>query len=465
MRTCVRVRTATILHADLDAFFASVEQRDDPALRGQAGDRRRRRRARGELRGEGVRHPDGDGRAPGAAALPARHRRPAPVVGVLRGEQGRLRGVRGHDAARRGALDRRGLPRRPRHRAARGHARPRSRRGCAAGARRVGLPITVGVARTKFLAKVASAVAKPDGLLVVPPDGELGFLHPLPVERLWGVGPGRPRRSCTPAGFTTVGQVAALDEAPLVAPARPGGGPPPARAGAQPRPPARAGRAPPALDRVAAGARPAAHSPRGDRLVARRARRPGLAAHARGRSASAHGRAAPPLRRLHPRDALAARMPRATVGHTDPRHGARACSRRRCRSSSARAHARRHLRRRTSSDDGAVQLTLHRRPAAARAGRRDRRRPRPVRLARSRARSSRPRSRRLDAAPRGLVLPDADRRDAGCSNAIRHRPTNRYAAIRVLAFTRTSYTVPPDAVPSIPRLLGSASRSNPSFSV
>src|SRR4051794_10345199 len=54
---------------------------------------------------------------------------------------------------------------------------------------RVGLPITVGVARTKFLAKVASAVAKPDGLLVVPPDEELAFLHPLAVERLWGVGP------------------------------------------------------------------------------------------------------------------------------------------------------------------------------------------------------------------------------------------------------------------------------------
>src|SRR5919197_1486536 len=54
---------------------------------------------------------------------------------------------------------------------------------------RVGLPITVGVARTKFLAKVASAVAKPDGLLVVPADRELAFLHALPVERLWGVGP------------------------------------------------------------------------------------------------------------------------------------------------------------------------------------------------------------------------------------------------------------------------------------
>ncbi len=63
-------------------------------------------------------------------------------------------------------------------------------RGAAAGAvrERVGLPITVGVARTKFLAKVASAVGKPDGLLVVPVGAELAFLHPLPVERLWGVG-------------------------------------------------------------------------------------------------------------------------------------------------------------------------------------------------------------------------------------------------------------------------------------
>src|SRR5205809_899329 len=80
----------------------------------------------------------------------------------------------------------------------------------------VGLPITVGVARTKFLAKVASRVAKPDGLLVVPPDGELAFLHPLPVERLWGVGAvtaGRLRDR----GITTVGQVAQVGETALVA--------------------------------------------------------------------------------------------------------------------------------------------------------------------------------------------------------------------------------------------------------
>jgi DNA polymerase-4 len=80
---------------------------------------------------------------------------------------------------------------------------------------RVGLPISVGVARTKFLAKVASGVAKPDGLLVVPPDGELEFLHPLPVERLWGVGRVTARK-LHDWGITTVGDVALLAEAVLI---------------------------------------------------------------------------------------------------------------------------------------------------------------------------------------------------------------------------------------------------------
>ena len=79
----------------------------------------------------------------------------------------------------------------------------------------VGLPITVGVARTKFLAKVASGVAKPDGLVVVPPSGELAFLHPLPVERLWGVGPVTADK-LRGRGITTVGHVAQLAEARLV---------------------------------------------------------------------------------------------------------------------------------------------------------------------------------------------------------------------------------------------------------
>ena len=80
---------------------------------------------------------------------------------------------------------------------------------------RVGLPVTVGVARTKFLAKVASGVAKPDGLLVVPPDAELEFLHPLPVERLWGVGVVTAAKLRERA-IMTVGDVARVGEATLV---------------------------------------------------------------------------------------------------------------------------------------------------------------------------------------------------------------------------------------------------------
>ena len=84
---------------------------------------------------------------------------------------------------------------------------------------RVGLRITVGVARTKFLAKVASGVAKPDGLLVVPPERELDFLHPLPVGRLWGVGP-ITEAKLHDRGIATVGEVASLGEPALVVDAR-----------------------------------------------------------------------------------------------------------------------------------------------------------------------------------------------------------------------------------------------------
>jgi DNA polymerase-4 len=82
--------------------------------------------------------------------------------------------------------------------------------------KRVGLPITIGIARTKFLAKVASGVAKPDGLLLVPPGGELAFLHPLPIERLWGVGSATATK-LRGVGIATVGQVAQLPESTLVA--------------------------------------------------------------------------------------------------------------------------------------------------------------------------------------------------------------------------------------------------------
>ena len=74
---------------------------------------------------------------------------------------------------------------------------------------RVGLPITVGVARTKFLAKVASGWRSPTGCSSCRPSGELAFLHPLPVERLWGVGPATAARMRR-AGSETVGEVAGL---------------------------------------------------------------------------------------------------------------------------------------------------------------------------------------------------------------------------------------------------------------
>ena len=74
----------------------------------------------------------------------------------------------------------------------------------------------MGVATTKLLAKLASDLAKPDGLLAVDPGTELGFLHPLPVQRLWGVGPAT-RRRLARLGVHTVGDLAAMPEAALVA--------------------------------------------------------------------------------------------------------------------------------------------------------------------------------------------------------------------------------------------------------
>src|SRR5579863_2405047 len=73
----------------------------------------------------------------------------------------------------------------------------------------LGLPISVGVARTKHLAKIASQVAKPDGLVFVDPESELEFLHPLPVELMWGVGPATKARLAE-IGVTTIGQLAEI---------------------------------------------------------------------------------------------------------------------------------------------------------------------------------------------------------------------------------------------------------------
>jgi DNA polymerase IV len=205
----------TILHADLDAFYASVEQRDDPRLRG-----------RPVIVGEGVvLAASYEAKAYGVrtAMGGAQARRLCPqaiVVGprmsaysdasravfeVFEQTTPLVEGLSIDEAF----LDVRGLSRvsgTPTEIATRLRSDVRER---------VGLPITVGVARTKFLAKVASGVAKPDGLLVVPSDGELAFLHPLPVERLWGVGRVTASK-LHDRGITTVGQVAQLGEAALV---------------------------------------------------------------------------------------------------------------------------------------------------------------------------------------------------------------------------------------------------------
>jgi DNA polymerase IV len=209
------VAEATILHADLDAFFASVEQRDDARLRGKpvivgggvvlA--------ASYEAKAFGIRTAMGGRQArrlcPHVIVVPPRmsaySEASKAVFEVFEDTTPVVEGLSIDEAF----LDVRGLRRlagpapeiavRLRHRIL----------------DEVGLPITVGIARTKFLAKVASAVAKPDGLLEVPPDGELAFLHPLPVERLWGVGRVTAEK-LHGRGLRTVGQVAALDEQILV---------------------------------------------------------------------------------------------------------------------------------------------------------------------------------------------------------------------------------------------------------
>jgi DNA polymerase-4 len=206
---------ATILHADLDAFYASVEQRDDPRLRGRpvivgggvvlA--------ASYEAKACGIRTAMGGGPArrlcPQAAVVSPRMSAYSDasraVFEIFRDTSPVVEGLSIDEAF----LDVRGME------AIAGRPEQIARRLKRRVLEEIGLPITVGVARTKFLAKVASGVAKPDGLLVVPPGGELDFLHPLEVERLWGVGP-KTADKLRARGITTVGEVARLAEAALV---------------------------------------------------------------------------------------------------------------------------------------------------------------------------------------------------------------------------------------------------------
>ncbi|PJE22668.1 MAG: DNA polymerase IV [Mycobacterium sp.] len=205
---------ASIMHADLDSFYASVEQRDDPGLRGRpvivgggvvlA--------ASYEAKAYGVRTAMGGTQArrlcPHAVVVPPRmsaySKASNAVFEVFHDCTPQVEPLSVDEAF----LDVAGLRRvsgTPLEIGARLREDVRAR---------VGLPITVGIARTKFLAKVASQEAKPDGLLLVPPNRELEFLHPLPVRRLWGVGAVTADKLRT-HGITTVAQVAELGESML----------------------------------------------------------------------------------------------------------------------------------------------------------------------------------------------------------------------------------------------------------
>ncbi|HSJ50696.1 MAG TPA: DNA polymerase IV [Actinomycetota bacterium] len=206
---------ATILHADADSFYASVEQRDDPRLRNRpvivgAGVVLS---ASYEAKAFGVRTPMGGRQArrlcPQAVVVSPRmdaySAASKAMFEVFDDTTPFVEGLSIDEAF----LDVGGL------RLISGTPTEIAVRLRRSVRERVGIPITVGVARTKFLAKVASGVAKPDGLLVVPPDRELEFLHPLPVERLWGVGPVTAER-LRARGIDIVDQVAQMSESALV---------------------------------------------------------------------------------------------------------------------------------------------------------------------------------------------------------------------------------------------------------
>ena len=209
----------SILHVDLDAFYASVEQLERPELRGRPvivgglGPRGVVAAASYEARRFGVYSATPMARArracPEGVFVAPRFdvygEKSAAVMAILRSFTPLVEPIASDEAF----LDVSG--------SARIHGRGRD---CAMAIRarvrdETGLTASVGVAGTKLLAKLASDLAKPDGLLVVEPGTELDFLHPLPVERLWGVGPATRGRLAS-RGITTVGALAAMSERDLV---------------------------------------------------------------------------------------------------------------------------------------------------------------------------------------------------------------------------------------------------------
>jgi DNA polymerase-4 len=207
-------RAATILHADLDAFFASVEQRDDPSLRGRpvlvGGGVITA--ASYEAKARGVATPIGRAQAlaicPDAVVVPPRGDAYAAasraVMAVLEQFSPTVEKISIDEAF----LDGAGMEH------IHGSPREIAEQIRAAVRERTRLAITIGVARTKFLAKVASGAAKPDGLLVVEAGDEAAFLHPLPIEAVWGVGPVTAKK-LRARRIRTVGEIAAIEQGTL----------------------------------------------------------------------------------------------------------------------------------------------------------------------------------------------------------------------------------------------------------
>jgi len=208
-------QVASIIHADLDSFYASVEQRDDPRLAGRclavgggvvlaASYEARRRGVRKAMPVSAARRhctdllvvaPRMDAYAEASKATFEVFGEFTPLVEGLSPDEAFL------DVA--GARRLLGTP---------VEIGTQLRRRVAD---QVGLALSVGIARSKFLAKVASAEAKPDGLLEVPVGGELAFLHPLPIDRLWGVGPVTAQK-LHDIGIESIGQLASMHETTLI---------------------------------------------------------------------------------------------------------------------------------------------------------------------------------------------------------------------------------------------------------
>lgn len=218
MSTPGSARSRTILHVDMDAFFAAVEQRDRPELRGKpviVGADPRGGRGRGvvstasyEARrfGVGSAMPISEAwrRCPHGVYLPPdieRYARESErVMAVLRRFTDLVEPVSIDEAF----LDATGSIR------SLGTGAEIAARLKQSIREEMRLTASVGVATSKLVAKIASDMQKPDGLVVVPPGAEAAFLAPLPVRRLWGVGP-KMEETLAKLGVVTIGQLAALD--------------------------------------------------------------------------------------------------------------------------------------------------------------------------------------------------------------------------------------------------------------